>query len=64
MVGYVICNGLENVKQSTYKSGHSSAPALLSIKNGVHLALDIGKATAVVLLDQSAAVDTIATTHS
>ena len=56
---HVACNGLENVSQSAYKQGHSTETALLSIKNEVHLALARGEATAVVLLDQSAAFDTI-----
>ena len=56
---YVCSNGLENVKQSAYKLGYSTKTALLSIKNDVHLALARGEATAVVLLDQSAAFDTI-----
>ena len=57
---YVCSTGLENVKQSAYKLGHSTETALLSIKNDVHLALARGEATAVVLLHQSAAFDTIA----
>ena len=56
---HVASNRLENVSQSAYKQGHSTETALLSIKNEVHLALDRGEATAVVLLDQSAAFDTI-----
>ena len=56
---YVCSNGLENVEQSAYKLGHSTETALLSIKNDVHLALARGEATAVVLLDQSTAFDTI-----
>ena len=56
---HVTSNGLENVSQSAYKQGHSTETALLSIKNEVHLALARVKATAVVLLDQSAAFDTI-----
>ena len=52
-------NGLENVRQSAYKLGHSTESALLSIKNDVHLAFAKGEATAVVLLDQSAAFDII-----
>ena len=55
---YVCSNGLENVEQSAYKLGHSTETALLSINNDVHLALARGEATAVVLLDQSAAFDT------
>ena len=60
----VCSNGLENAKQSAYKLGHSTETALLSINNDVHLALARGEATAVVLLDQSAAFDTIHHAHS
>ena len=56
---HVSLNGLENVRQSAYKLGHSTESALLSIKNDVLLAFAKGEATAVVLLDQSAAFDTI-----
>ena len=56
---HVSLNGLENVRQSAYKLGHSTESALLSIKNDVHLAFAKGEATAVVLLDQSAVFDTI-----
>ena len=56
---HVASNGLENVSQSAYKQGHSTETALLTIKNEVHLALARGEATAVVLLGQSAAFDTI-----
>ena len=55
---YVCSNGLENVKQSAYKLGHSTETALLSVKN-VHLALARVEASTVVLLDHSAAFDTI-----
>ena len=56
---HVSVNGLENVRQSAYKLGHSTESVLLSIKNDVHLAFAKGEATAIVLLDQSAAFDTI-----
>ena len=56
---HVSVNGLDNVRQSAYKLGHSTESALLSIKNDVHLAFAKGEATAIVLLDQSAAFDTI-----
>ena len=52
-------NGLENVRQSAYKLGHSTESALLSIKNDVPPAFAKGEVTAIVLLDQSAAFDTI-----
>ena len=51
---HVSFNGLENVRQSAYKLGHSTESALLSIKNDVHLAFAKGETTAVVLMDQSA----------
>ena len=56
---HVCLNGLENVKQSAYKLGHSTESALLSSKNDVHLAFAKDEVTAVVLLDQSAVFDTI-----
>ena len=56
---HVSVNRLENMRQSAYKLGHSTESALLSIKNDVHLAFAKGEATAVILLDQSAAFDTI-----
>ena len=55
----VSSNGLENTRQSAYKLGHSTETVLLSIKNDVHLSLARYEATAVVLLDQLAAFDTI-----
>ena len=59
MNDHVSFNGLENVRHSTYKLGHSTESALLSIKNDVYLAFAKGEVTAVVLLDQSATFDTI-----
>ena len=44
---------------SVHKTGHSTETALLSIKNDIHLSLSQGEATALVLLDLSAAFDTI-----
>ena len=56
---HVSLHGLENENQSAYRCGHSTETALLSINNQIHLSLARGEATAVVLLDQSAAFDTI-----
>ena len=50
---------LENSYQSAYKAGHSTETALLFIKNEVHLSLARGELTTLVLLDLSAAFDTI-----
>ena len=56
---HVSLHGLEKEYKSAYRRGHSTETALLSIKNQIHLSLARGEATAVVLLDQSAAFDTI-----
>ena len=56
---HIINNKLDNPHQSAYKPGLSTETALLSIKNEVHLSLAHGKPTALVLLDLSAAFDTI-----
>ena len=50
---------LGNTFQSAYKVGHSTKTALLCIKNEIHLSLSKGMPTALVLLDLSAAFDTI-----
>ena len=47
---HVSLNRLKNVRQYTYKLGHSTESTLLSIKNDVHLAFAKGEATAVILL--------------
>ena len=52
-------NKLDNPHQSAYKPGHSTETALLAIENKVHLSLARGEPTALVLLDLSAAFDTI-----
>ena len=59
LVDHIHRHGLDNLYQSAYKSGHSTETALLSIKNDIHLSLSRGEATASVLLDLSAAFDTI-----
>ena len=52
-------NNLENPRHSAYKNGHSTETALLHIKNEIHLSLSWGGPTALVLLELSAAFDTI-----
>ena len=52
-------HNLNNPYQSAYKAGHSTETALLSIKNEVHLSLSRGEPTALVLLNLSAAFNTI-----
>ena len=50
---------LGNTFQPAYKVGNSTETALLCIKNEIHLFLSKGMPTALVLLDMSAAFDTI-----
>ena len=59
LTSHININKLNNPHQSAYKPGHSTETALLSIKNEVHLSLARGESTALVLLDLSAAFDTI-----
>ena len=59
LVDHIHRHGLDNSYQSANKSGHSTETALLSIKNDIHLSLSRGEATALVLLDLSAAFHTI-----
>ena len=59
LTSHINNNKLDNPHQSAYKPGHSTETALLSIKNEVHLSLERGEPTALVLLDLSAAFDTI-----
>ena len=59
LTSHINNNKLDNLHQSAYKPGHSTETALLSIKNEVHLSLARGEPTALVLLNLSAAFDTI-----
>ena len=59
LVDQIHRHGLDNPYQSAYKSGYLMETALLSIKNDIRLSLSRGEATAMVLLDLSAAFDTI-----
>ena len=52
-------NYLSNTNQSAYKPLHSTETALLKIHNDICMNMDSGKATALVLLDLSAAFDTL-----
>ena len=56
---HLVINKLDNKYQSAYKSGHSTETTLLKIKNDIHLNLAENKPTGLVLLDLSAAFDTI-----
>ena len=52
-------NKLEEIFQSAYKVGHSTESALLRVHNDMPRALDDGKCVILVLLDLSAAFDTV-----
>jgi len=52
-------HGLDEKMQSAYKSGHITEAALLRLKNDLLMAIDGWKAVVLVLLDLSAAFDTI-----
>ena len=59
LLEHIHVHNLDNSYQSAYKAGHSTETALLSIKNEVHLSLSRGEPTALLLLNFSAAFDTI-----
>ena len=59
LLEHIHVHKLDNPYQSAYKTGHSTKTALLSIKYEVHLSLSRGEPTALILLDFSAAFDTI-----
>ena len=52
-------NGLSNMLQSAYKSGHSTETALLTIHDDIAFNMSQGRVTSLTLLDLSAAFDTI-----
>ena len=52
-------NNLHETFQSAYKEQHSTETALVRVKTDILNALDDNKAVAVVLLDLSAAFDTV-----
>ena len=56
---HMITNGLHEPLQSAYKAGHSTETALLCVHNDVFANMDNHSATVLVLLDLSAAFDTI-----
>ena len=59
MRNHMITNGLHEPLQSAYKAGHSTETALLRVHNDVFVNMDNHSATVLVLLDLSAAFDTI-----
>ena len=56
---HVTQSGLYPILQSAYRLGHSTETALLKIQNDILAAMDNQRVTLLVLLDLSAAFDTI-----
>ena len=52
-------NGLHDPHQSAYKKHHSTETLLTKVKNDIHMKMDNGQVVMLVLLDLSAAFDTI-----
>ena len=59
LVHFLNSNGLVDPLQSAYRVGHSTETALLKIKGDIDRALDSGQGVILILLDMSAAFDTI-----
>ena len=59
LLEHIHVHNLDNLYQSAYKAGHSTETALLYIKNEIYFSLSKGETTALVLLDLSAAFNTI-----
>ena len=59
LVSHMNMHGLNDSLQSAYKARHSTETALLRIKADIDAALDAGKGAILILLDMSAAFDTI-----
>ena len=59
LIGHLINNNLEEPFQSAYKRCHSTETALLKVQNDILIAIDNKKFVALLLLDMSAAFDTV-----
>ena len=57
--GHAERHGLFPPNQSAYRRNHNTETAVISVMNDIILAIDHGKVTALVLLDLSAAFDTV-----
>ena len=58
-LGFMTANNLFPVLQSAYWQNHSTETALLKVKNDLLLNMDKGHVTLLVMLDLSAAFDTV-----
>ena len=59
MSEHISINNLTDPFQSAYKAHHGTETALLRVNNDILTALDNGEITALILLDLSAAFDTV-----
>ena len=59
LVDYIDNNGLCEVFQSAYRAHHSTETALLRVYNDIAMSIDNQKSVVLVLLDLSAAFDTV-----
>ena len=59
LVRYMNQQGIHDPLQSAYKNGHGVETALMKVKSDIDHALDQGDGVLLVLLDLSAAFDTI-----
>ena len=59
LVDYIDSNGLCEVFQSPYRANHSTETALIRVYNDIALSIDSRKSVILVLLDLSAAFDTV-----
>ena len=59
MSEHISINNLSDPFQSAYKAHHGTETALLRVNNDILTALDNGEITALILLDLSAAFDTV-----
>ena len=59
LIAHIHHNNLHEIMQSAYKYGHSTETALLRVKNDIIRAMDGQQVVLLILLDLSAAFDTI-----
>jgi len=59
LLSYLNTSGLLMRLQSAYRAGHSTETAMLKVLSDILLAIDAGDLSALVLLDLSAAFDTV-----
>ena len=59
LIGYVSSNGLDEIFQSAYKQSHSTETALVKVFNDIVIDIDRNRTFILLLLDLSAAFDTV-----